>query len=261
VPRDVSFPDHFCKALCLGVCIGLLVAGGVIILAAVTHEATRSTQMAGDTMPPLDPSALIPMPDAATQARNRADFVRGVAYLRNPGAYVWVTPPMDPGPPDPVGYAGPSLQYPSLEDLTVRSPRTGPEEVCVVWPGPSRQASLWPLTTGAPGEQVDAPLVWMAKRKLGDLQPLHQPSLNPLIEQRLRQLSDQQLLDAVFNPSDGRLITVYPGGSVAIDGNTRLYEMQRRMHQNPSGVFHRDLEIPVIEKLKAPLDPNLPDDY
>ncbi|MFP4440087.1 MAG: hypothetical protein ACLFVO_22870 [Chloroflexaceae bacterium] len=131
----------------------------------------------------------------------------------------------------------------------------------MVWPGPSRQASLWPLTTGAPGEQVDAPLVWMAKRKLGDLQPLHQPGLNPLIEQRLRQLSDQQLLDAVFNPSDGRLITVYPGGSVAIDGNTRLYEMQRRMHQNPSGVFHRDLEIPVIEKLKAPLDPNLPDDY
>jgi len=160
--NSVVFTDPTGTIVCAGVCIGLLVTGGVIILAAVTHEATRSTQMAVGTMPPLDPSALIPMPDAATQARNRADFMRGVAYLRNPGAYVWVTPPMDPGPPDPVGYAGPSLQYPAREDLTVRSPRTGPEEVCVVWPGPSRQASLWPLTTGTPGEQVDEPLVWMA---------------------------------------------------------------------------------------------------
>jgi len=161
--NPVRWTDPTGTIVCAGVCIGLLVTGGVIILVAVTHEATRSTQMAVDTMPPLDPSMVIPMPDAATQARNRANVMRSVAYLRNPRAYVWVTPPMDPGPPDPVGYAGPSLQYPSREDLTVRSPRTGPEEVCVVWPGPSRQASLWPLTTGAPGEQVDAPLVWMAQ--------------------------------------------------------------------------------------------------
>jgi len=36
----------------------------------------------------------------------------------------------------------------------------------VVWPGPSRQALLWPLTTGAPGEQVDAPLVFESSAKL-----------------------------------------------------------------------------------------------
>jgi len=74
-----------------------------------------------------------------------------------------VTPPLDPGPPEQSGYAGPQLRYPSIEDYTVRSPLTGPEEACWVLPGPMLGAQPWPFTTGAPGEQVDAPLVWMAR--------------------------------------------------------------------------------------------------
>jgi hypothetical protein len=100
-----------------------------------------------------------------------------------------------------------------------------------------------------------------SKRKLGDLQPLHQPGQNPTVEERLRKLSDQELLDSVVNPSKKDFITVRPGENVVINGNTRLYEMQRRMRQNPAGIFNKDLEIPVFEVPKAPLDPNLPPGY
>jgi hypothetical protein len=100
-----------------------------------------------------------------------------------------------------------------------------------------------------------------SKRRLGDLQPLHAPGMNPTTEGVLQRMSDQELLESVMNPADGRLLRVRPGGIVTIDGNTRLYEMQRRMQQNPNGPFHQNLEIPVFEEPKAPLDPNLPNDY
>lgn len=192
---DVS--GHF---ICAGVCVALLITGGVIILSTVTHEASRSTQMAHATGGlPGDVSTLIPMPDAATQARNRANFLRGVAYLQHPGAYVWVSPPLDPGPPDFGGYAGPSLQYPSSEDFTMRSPLTGPEEVCVVWPGPTRQAYLWPLTTGGPGEQVAEPLVWLARQlPLFDQEGIKYTEhfSDELLED---EISEEEALDAFLN--------------------------------------------------------------
>ena len=96
---------------------------------------------------------------------------------------------------------------------------------------------------------------------MGDLQPSHQPGLNASVAERLRRMSDQALLDTVFRPVDGELVKVRPGENVVIDGNTRLYEMVRRMQQSPYGPFHPNLEIPVLEEPKRPLDPSLPGDY
>jgi hypothetical protein len=61
------------------------------------------------------------------------------------------------------------LRSPSIEDDTLRSPLTGPEEACWVLPGPTLGAQPWPLTTGAPGEQVDEPLVWMLQNNVKGL--------------------------------------------------------------------------------------------
>lgn len=74
-------------------------------------------------------------------------------------------------------------------------------------------------------------------------------------------MSDQELLDTVFSPLDGRFVQVRPGENITIDGNTRLYEMKRRMLQNPQGPFKPDLEIPVQEVPRGLLDPTLPDNY
>jgi len=73
------------------------------------------------------------------------------------------TSPLDPGPPEQSVSAGPQLRYPSIEDYIVRSPRTGPEEVCWVLPGPMLGAHPWPFTTGAPGEQVSGPVIFTAR--------------------------------------------------------------------------------------------------
>ena len=98
-------------------------------------------------------------------------------------------------------------------------------------------------------------------RRLGDLQPIHQPGLNRIIAEKLRRMSDRQLLDTVFNPADGQYVKVRPGQNATIDGNSRLYEMVRRMQQDRQGPFKPDLEIPVQEVPKGVLDSSLPDDF
>src|SRR5438874_6473410 len=92
-------------------------------------------------------------------------------------------------------------------------------------------------------------------RKLGDLQPLHAPGMNPAVEAKLRGMTDQELIETVLNPMDGQFIKVRPGENNTIDGNTRLHEMLRRMQANPDGLFNKDLEIPVEEVPRIPLGP------
>jgi hypothetical protein len=77
-----------------------------------------------------------------------ANLKRGTDFVISGGeGYVWVTPPLDPGPPEQSVYAGPQLRYPSIEEYMVRSPLTGPEEACWVLPGPMLGAQPWPFTT------------------------------------------------------------------------------------------------------------------
>lgn len=92
-------------------------------------------------------------------------------------------------------------------------------------------------------------------RKLGDLQPLHAPGMNPSVEAKLRRMTDQEVLETVLHPADGQLIKVRPGENSIIDGNTRVYEMLRRMQANPHGLFNKDLELPVEEVSRKPLGP------
>jgi hypothetical protein len=82
-------------------------------------------------------------------------------------------------------------------------------------------------------------------RRLGDLKPLHSTGMNPITEQELRRLSDIELWESIVNPSDGEFLKVRPGENTLIDGNTRFYEILRRMEQNPNGFFSPDMKIPV----------------
>jgi hypothetical protein len=81
--------------------------------------------------------------------------------------------------------------------------------------------------------------------RLGDLEPLHAPGMNPTTEQALRNMTDRELLESVLNPADGQYLKVHPGSNTLIDGNTRYYEMLRRMQANPNGLFSPDLQIPI----------------
>jgi hypothetical protein len=85
-------------------------------------------------------------------------------------------------------------------------------------------------------------------RRLGDLLPIHRPGLNPITEAKLRQMSDQELMETVTKPRNGQMIKVPPGSTRLLDGNTRVREMQRRM-ADPTSVFKPDTLVPVEEIL------------
>lgn len=80
---------------------------------------------------------------------------------------------------------------------------------------------------------------------LSNLEPLHMPGMNSLVEQKLRKMTDQELLESVLNLADGQYLKVRSGSNVLIDGNTRCLEMLRRMEENPVSLFIPDLEIPI----------------
>ena len=83
-------------------------------------------------------------------------------------------------------------------------------------------------------------------RRLGDLQPIHQPGMNPTTEAIRRRLSDAELMRTVTSPADGQMVKARPGSNRLLDGNTRIREMQRRMG-DPSSAFRPDTLIPVDE--------------
>lgn len=69
--------------------------------------------------------------------------------------------------------------------------------------------------------------------------------MNPLVAQMLRQMTDRELLEAISNPLDGQFLKVRPHSQMLIDGNTRYYEMIRRIQANPNSLFSPDLHILV----------------
>jgi hypothetical protein len=83
-------------------------------------------------------------------------------------------------------------------------------------------------------------------RRLGDLQPIHRAGMNPTTEAKLRQMSDDELLLTITNPRNGQQIKVRPGDNRVLDGNTRVYEMLRRM-ADPASKFKADTLMPVEE--------------
>jgi hypothetical protein len=83
-------------------------------------------------------------------------------------------------------------------------------------------------------------------RRLGDLQPIHRPGMNPTMEAKLRQMSDDELLQTATNPRNGQKIKVRPGDNRVLDGNTRVHEMLRRT-ADPASRFKPDTLIPVEE--------------
>jgi len=146
----------------------VVIVGGVIILSSTTAETTRSTQ----ALVVCDTCQLryTPWEEAIPNTFDRVsrDAPRGLRYLTGTAGATLDgaqshTPPMDPGPPEQSVYAGPHVRSPSIEDYTVRSPLTGPEEACWVLPGPMLGAQPWPFTTGAPGEQVSGPVIFTAR--------------------------------------------------------------------------------------------------
>lgn len=70
--------------------------------------------------------------------------------------------------------------------------------------------------------------------------------MNPSTERALQQLSDAVLLRSASQPRDGQMVKVRPGSNRVLDGNTRVRELQRRMH-DPSSIIKPDTLIPVDE--------------
>ncbi len=60
-----------------------------------------------------------------------------------------------------------------------------------------------------------------------DLHPLHTPATSGS-RPDLEKLSDQELLESVYNPKDGRYIRINPNTGKIMDGNGRAYELLRR---------------------------------
>jgi hypothetical protein len=83
-------------------------------------------------------------------------------------------------------------------------------------------------------------------RRLGDLEPIHQPGTNPITEGRLRRMSDDELMRTVRDPADRQMMKARSGSNRVLDGNTRVRETQRRM-TDPKSIFTPDTLIPVEE--------------
>lgn len=87
-------------------------------------------------------------------------------------------------------------------------------------------------------EQSGAGQVMVAERRIGDLEPIDAPGRNaPRPE--LEELSDEDLIGAIFDPEDGQQIKVK--GNRILDGNGRIKEALRR------GLLGNDDFVPVEE--------------
>ncbi len=134
-------------------------------------------------------------------------------------------PPLASGPPatseDDIG----ACVVPG--GTTLLPPDTG------IWLGPSFIPQPWPLTTGAPGEQVDEPLVWMVnvtgspKDIAGNTQYLPtQPRVSKSVVQSYAEelINDPDTFWRQFNfPIE---ITVAPNGTFITDGHHRFLAMK-----------------------------------
>lgn len=87
---------------------------------------------------------------------------------------------------------------------------------------------------------------FISMRRLGDLVPIHAPGMNPIVERKLRLMSDDDLLRTATQPGDRELVKARPGSNRIVDGNTRVIELQRRM-RHPQSKIKLETLIPVLE--------------
>lgn len=80
-------------------------------------------------------------------------------------------------------------------------------------------------------------------RSLDDLEPIHDPD-HPQNDPGIKDLTDQELIDSLLNPSNGDKVTVK--GNTVYDGNTRVNEAKS------SGLG--DIVIPVDELPNPDID-------
>ncbi len=82
-----------------------------------------------------------------------------------------------------------------------------------------------------------------AVKKVKDLKPLHSPDV---VGDRpdLRNLSDNELIEAVTNPKNNDPLKVNTNTGNVVDGNSRAYELQRRA-ADPNSSITPDTQIPV----------------
>ena len=110
----------------------------------------------------------------------------------------------------------------------------------------SAGAKRAPAAAGAPAV-ADIAAVGKPNTTLGAMRPLAQG--NPLEASKssaLRQLSDQQLINAVFNPADGGYIMVNKSGNTVFNGNHRIAELLRRSGDPNHPMITDDLPIYVM---------------
>lgn len=90
------------------------------------------------------------------------------------------------------------------------------------------------------------------KIKVKDLVPIHTPETSgsrPYLER----LSDDELLEAVHRPHDGRMIRIHATTGRLMEGNGRAFELQRRA-ADPTSSIAPDTEVPYEVYIPRPLD-------
>ncbi len=75
------------------------------------------------------------------------------------------------------------------------------------------------------------------ERELGELESIHPPGSNPDFEEELGNMTDDEVMDTIVNPTTGDRVVVRGDSPRVRDGNTRVREAQRR--------FPSDTRIPV----------------
>jgi len=84
------------------------------------------------------------------------------------------------------------------------------------------------------------------------LVPIHTPDTSgprPYLER----LSDDELLESVYWPHDGRMIRIHATSGRLMDGNGRAFELQRRA-ADPNSSIVPDTEVPYEVYAPRPTD-------
>ena len=97
----------------------------------------------------------------------------------------------------------------------------------------------------AKGVSVAKPIEPLQDVSIGALKPLQTPA-HSKPRPGLQQLSDAELLKAARNPQNGDLITVNTRTGNVVDGNGRVFELQRRAI-DPTSSIELDMLLPVRE--------------
>lgn len=98
--------------------------------------------------------------------------------------------------------------------------------------------AVWNWLTRPLHNDADAPEERQpGERELGELESIHPPGSNPDTEEKLGNMTDDEVMDTIVNPTSGDRVTVRGDSPRVRDGNTRVREAQRR--------FPSDTRIPV----------------